>query len=251
MNRPVTETVGSADGLVNLRDIGGLPVRGGGRTRSGVLYRSDAPYPGDRRPESVSVWPPVSVLDLRSQRETDHVGYQWDSGTVVHHSPLHDDAAPTTGRPTSLAGMYRTIVGNDAPRVARAASVVMRAAGPVLVHCTVGKDRTGIVVAALLLAVDVEPDAVIEDYLETASNIDALRARWVAKGVIRPGGKPIREEFMQAPSEAISAVVDLMTGWRGGPRAWMSDHGVDIVDVDSWHKRLVDDGSTAEGTVLK
>jgi hypothetical protein len=52
-------------GLCNVRDVGGLPTENGPTTRAGVLYRSDAPQPGDRPP----AWPPRTVLDLRSTRE--------------------------------------------------------------------------------------------------------------------------------------------------------------------------------------
>jgi protein-tyrosine phosphatase len=36
---------------------------------------------------------------------------------------------------------------------------------PVYIHCTAGKDRTGIVVAALLTAIGVEREIVVEEYL--------------------------------------------------------------------------------------
>lgn len=36
---------------------------------------------------------------------------------------------------------------------------------PVLIHCLSGKDRTGIVVAALLLILDIDKETIIEEYL--------------------------------------------------------------------------------------
>lgn len=38
-----------------------------------------------------------------------------------------------------------------------------------LIHCTAGKDRTGFLVALILLALDIEPEAIFEDYLRSAS----------------------------------------------------------------------------------
>jgi hypothetical protein len=51
--------------LVNLRDVAGVRLAGGGTVPAGVLYRSDAPYPGDAAPQTVPVWPPATVIDLR------------------------------------------------------------------------------------------------------------------------------------------------------------------------------------------
>jgi len=42
------------------------------------------------------------------------------------------------------------------------------------VHCAAGKDRTGIVVAALLLAAGVEPDSVVAD---SGRSRDGMQAR--------------------------------------------------------------------------
>jgi hypothetical protein len=39
----VTAVADPAGGLCNLRDLGGLPTVDGGRTRAGILYRSDLP----------------------------------------------------------------------------------------------------------------------------------------------------------------------------------------------------------------
>lgn len=54
--------------LCNLRDVGGLPLVGGGAVHDGVLYRGDAPMVGDQDPEQ-RPWPPGSVIDLRSPEE--------------------------------------------------------------------------------------------------------------------------------------------------------------------------------------
>jgi hypothetical protein len=43
--------------LCNLRDVGGLPLVGGGVVRDGVLYRGDAPMAGDEDP-GLQPWPP-------------------------------------------------------------------------------------------------------------------------------------------------------------------------------------------------
>src|SRR5699024_10604122 len=149
------------------RDIGGMPVRGGGTTRSGILYRGDAPYPDDLTPDRVGVWPPAAVVDLRSDAELERVRYDWPEPTVFHHHPIHSGAVPDNVRAQGdLTDLYEFILQAVPRRVAGVAAIVSdeSLAGPVFVHCAAGKDRTGLVVASLLLAAGVEPEAVIADY---------------------------------------------------------------------------------------
>jgi hypothetical protein len=60
----------------NFRDLGGLSLAAGGLTRAGVLYRSDALYPGDAVPAAAPEWAPGTVIDLRSPGES-AAGFPW------------------------------------------------------------------------------------------------------------------------------------------------------------------------------
>jgi protein-tyrosine phosphatase len=230
----------ASDRLVNLRDVGGLPLVGGGATRSGVLYRGDASYVGDRAPTSVSTWPPAVVVDLRTERETSRAAYAWPDGTIVHRSPLHEAAVPENIRADGdLASLYRFILDEVPDRVAAAGELVMRAAtGPVLVHCAAGKDRTGVVVAALLLASGVEPEAVIADYVATARNMASLEQRWLDTGVRTADSRPLPHGWLLAPAAVMAAVVDRFTAHPGGAGRWLVDHGASSEALDTFRSRL-------------
>ncbi|OZF45783.1 tyrosine-protein phosphatase [Rhodococcus sp. 14-2470-1a] len=232
-------------GLVNLRDLGGLPMVGGGTTRPGVLYRGDAPYPGDPDPVQVDIWPPAAVIDLRSRHEIDQVGYQWPPGPVVHHHPVHDAAAPERQIPNTLREIYAEMVNERGHRIAEVLALAAGVDGPVFVHCAVGKDRTGVVVAVLLLAGGVEPWAVSDDYLATESNLPSIRARLRSKmdSLPQPPTRtteraPVARGLFAVSPEAISGVVDVVMAWPGGPTAWLTDHGASRSDVDAWRRRL-------------
>lgn len=224
----------SASTLVNLRDLGGMPTQDGTATRHGVLYRSDAPYPSDTDPSTVQQWPPAAVLDLRSQRERDDVGHEWTGDSKLYHWPLYDRAAPISRDAPNLVDLYRNILEAVPHRVAAVVDVAADAKAPLLIHCAAGKDRTGITVAALLLAADVKPEAVVEDYLATAANMALLRNRWEVKG----RDITVAEEWLLTPQEAIEYVLEQFMSWRGGTIGWLTDHGARLDAVEAWRSQI-------------
>jgi protein-tyrosine phosphatase len=223
--------------LANLRDLGGLPLVGGGQTRESVLYRSDASYEGDSQPEHVPVWPPATVIDLRSDAETDVWPHPWSSVTSVHHHPLFDAARlESLSDIDGLTGLYAAILDQKSDQIGSLLRHAAEAHGPVLVNCAAGKDRTGIVVAALLLAAGVEPSAVVADYRATELNIARLLNRWEAKGVSH--GHEIPASWLEAPEEAINLVISRIAGCEGGSIGWWLDHGATRHDLDVWRSKL-------------
>lgn len=223
------------DRPANVRDLGNLPLVGGGLTRPGVLLRGDAPYDGDAPPPDVP-WPPGTVIDLRGPSEWRRASAAWPDSTAVVQHPLYD-AAALDGIPPdqALLAVYDDILTGAAHRVAAVAALVGDT-GTTFVHCTAGKDRTGVVVAALLLAAGVEPTAVAADYQRTEDAMPQVLARAFGRRVIE------RDRFhapwAAAPAGAIAAVIDRITTWRGGPRQWHLDHGADAAALDAFVARF-------------
>ncbi|WP_235735477.1 tyrosine-protein phosphatase [Nocardioides alcanivorans] len=229
--------------LVNLRDVGGLPIQGGGVTNSDVLYRGDAFWPGDVTPHQVKVWPPAVVIDLRSDAEVARVRYDWTEPAVFRHHPIHEAAVPTDLRAQGqLVDLYRFLLKQAPDRLAAVANIVGDdLEGPALVHCAAGKDRTGIVVASLLLAADVEPEAVIDDYVQTAGNMDALIERWAAAARAagrEPNADAFNNTWLLSPREAITEVVEVFEGHQGGTRGWLLANGADEARLERWRERI-------------
>jgi hypothetical protein len=242
--------------LANFRDLGGLPLAGGGVTQDGILYRSDAPYPGDAAPDHAPLWPPATVIDLRSPGEGG-LGYPWPAAVTVHQVPLMRRAAlvtdadrpardrPVRDRPVTLASVYLAMLKAVPQDLASAVGIAARSAGPVLVHCAAGKDRTGVAIAVLLLAGGVEPESVVMDYTTTASRMSALVSRLQDRGRRLPVDVDPDSELLGAPAEAIGLVIDRLTGWPGGPQAWVTEHGGSAGDLSRWRDRLAAGGSSS------
>ena len=57
---------------------------------------------------------------------------------------------------------------------------------PVLIHCLSGKDRTGIVIAALLKILDVSDAVIVEEYLLSEGNVSAESIMQALSGIGEP-----------------------------------------------------------------
>jgi protein-tyrosine phosphatase len=220
----------SFDGLDNVRDVGGLPLRDGGRTAHGVLLRSASlvqASPGDVR-RLVEEFGLRVVLDLRTPHEIERdgptavaaAGVETVSLTFVGESREH---LPETGEDTDpLLRNYLGYLGDHPSNVVEA---VRRIAGqaPALAHCAAGKDRTGVLVALVLETVGVERDAVVADYALSAVNVESMFRRWTAAaGIDMPDD--LTPHLPRA--EVMHDVLAHLDTEYGGAAGWLSANGL-------------------------
>lgn len=166
-------------GVANLRDVGGIPV-GASRVREGILLRSGnlarlTPQGDDELRARVR-----HVIDLRDDTEV-RAEPSALTGVRTTRIPLFlGSAASFFADDMSLEGMYRHLVDDASDRLVAAIRIIAEGE-PTLVHCTVGKDRTGVTVALALSAVGADRDAVVEDYALTASQMPVERTKAIVQ----------------------------------------------------------------------
>lgn len=224
--------------LVNLRDVGGADPA----LRRGMLLRGDAPHSQDEHVYADVSWPPATVVDLRDDREKNEPHPLSDNGRVIS-LPLTDGAtsASLDVAPTSLGALYRAMLeGRSAETLVEAMHVLALADGPVLVHCTAGKDRTGIVVALALCLLGVPRSAIIADYRRT----DAAMPRVISRipitlaGGVADASWTLPPEFSRAPAHAIEEFLDALDAHPGGAEGWFQSRGGDTLIVDALRTRM-------------
>ncbi|MEV7357391.1 tyrosine-protein phosphatase [Kitasatospora sp. NPDC091276] len=152
-------------GVRNFRDAGGI-----GALRRGVLYRSGSFHTlteeGARRLKALGL---RTVLDLRSPVELE----VWpDLRHGLDHEALNLPTLPANREdvdqpwPEDQAALYPFMARTAGPSLA---AVVRRLAAPgalpALVHCAVGKDRTGLTIAVLQSLLGASEADVTADFL--------------------------------------------------------------------------------------
>ena len=187
-----------ADGLTNARDLGGLPRRDGSVTPSGVFFRAEnvdrlTPAGWDR----VYAAGVRSVVDLRQPAERDQDTSPrpgWLTTRHVDHDGLDEHPEFWVDYwETGLVGTALYYLPHLAALPERTGAVLAALAdapeGGVLFHCMAGRDRTGLIAAILLSAVDTEPEAIVDDYLETVRRASVGGRRGTAR-TSRPSWRP-------------------------------------------------------------
>ncbi|EFQ83741.1 hypothetical protein HMPREF0063_11404 [Aeromicrobium marinum DSM 15272] len=211
------------DVVPNLRDLGGVPAADGLTIRPARLLRSAAPWADDVAPPGI-LWPPTTVVDLRSAMETEHDHPIAGSGVSVVNIPLLAALRPGARIAATLSEMYGVVLDTAADRLVDVVRAVADSEGPALVHCAAGKDRTGVAVALMLSLVGTPREAVVADYLATELHLDAIHARLEAS----PGAEHrvhLPAEFFTVPVAAILAVLDVWDSHPHGVHGWFRDAG--------------------------
>ncbi|MCL6735772.1 tyrosine-protein phosphatase [Streptomyces neyagawaensis] len=189
MTQQIPSTEPELAGVRNFRDVGGLPTVDGRRMRHGVLYRSghlahatddDAAFlsslglhtifdfrnAADQKLEGPDVeLPGVRNVNLPLSDPADGAEF-WKmvrDGDVDQLRALLDDGK-AAGR---MIASYRTIIKHRTAEHSRVLHALAEDSVPALMHCAAGKDRAGLSVAITLLAVGVEREAIVADYLES------------------------------------------------------------------------------------
>ena len=222
-----------ADNIFNLRDVGGWNAADGKKVRTGQVFRSDnlglaTEADLDLLVNQLGI---RHVIDLRRAEEWDVAGRfpEIDEVEFHHFELLHvkwenlgrdfprgeEDVVPFLRQ--RYSGMY------EAGYVSIRDSLDVIASGePVLFHCMAGKDRTGLVAAALLSVLGVEEEDIAADY--ELSNVGIARWRvWRDANI----GKPWKESGLNTPAVAMLETLEEMKTRFGSMTAYVAATGFD------------------------
>jgi len=256
------------EGTHNFRDIGGMPVTSGGRTRAGVLYRSDA-LSGltPRGLEQLAATGIEVVLDFRTAMEQQMAPDRLPASPprvvqlgvlegamaglaqeVLRSASQTDDPEAASriieaalAQIPSLPDLYVSMLQHGASAFAETARTVAESDGAVLVHCTAGKDRTGVAVALILEVVGVERTAIVDDYASSERN---LAGPWTERmfGMLQAMGLPrtpaLDDLVAATPPAAILTALEWVDANHDGAAGYLRSGGLTDADLDALRRRL-------------
>ena len=229
-------------GAVNFRDVGGLPA-GPSLTRPGVLYRSGNLAKLDEAGvAALSELGIRRIIDLRADDEVAHAPSRVPGLTVhTQRVPLFlGSVASFFADDITLEEMYRRLVEDSADRVVDVVRGII-AEQPTLVHCTVGKDRTGVTVAIALSAAGVDAEAVIADYARTEELLPKWRnARVVEKlRSMHPEALHLEDLATRSPAPVMREMLRRLDARYGSTAGYLRAHGMREEELVALHRALI------------
>ena len=248
------------DGVVNMRDVGGMPTRDGGVITPGRLLRSDNLQDLTEASVRTLLGPMrvTDVVDLRSFVELEREGPSPLTGRPevrisdftmyaadAHHSALppgerelpwqtmarergwlpagQDQTHPDHDRHWSTH--YLGYLGERPDSIVAALRTIAAAPGATVVHCAAGKDRTGTVTSLALMVAGAEPEAIVTDFAASAQRVPQLLERLRRRPAYAAdmAGKTVAEQSPRP--ETMRLLLQTLDEDYGGVLGWLDRQG--------------------------
>ncbi|MCR8692307.1 tyrosine-protein phosphatase [Rhodococcus pyridinivorans] len=224
------------DGVFNVRSVSGPYLTPNRLFRSATLdHLTDD---GRKTLEQIGI---RTVIDLRDARE--RTGNTATASWNVLHHPLYD---PATGPPRSgeITAIYRALLDERGSSLTDAVRALAYSPAPVLVHCTAGKDRTGLVVAVASAAVGVPESAILDDYSCSGPRLRPYREDAVRLLLSDLALDPVQyaesvELHLDSPASALQSALDHIRRRHGSVTGYLDAHGFTADDLAALRTRLL------------
>jgi protein-tyrosine phosphatase len=181
-------------GAVNFRDLGGFRTEDGRTVGRGLIFRSgelNTLNPADL--ETLSKLQIRYIYDLRTDAERASAPTNWTVAPpsiipiAVGFDAKEDPSASMQAffaegtdpahAMAAMRGATAKIAVDGAPAIGKILRALSQGDAPAIIHCTAGKDRTGVVSAVLLTLLGVSKEDVYNDYLMSNSAVSAQMMR--------------------------------------------------------------------------
>jgi protein-tyrosine phosphatase len=246
------------EGGTNFRDAGGYPTADGRSVRWGHVYRSGALHRlTDDDLHAVAKLGIRVVFDLRREVECERAPSRLPASVDRRHLPIGGESSRTkeqydllvAGRLAEvtsdfLVDVYDDLCGIGATTFGSVLTGMAEPDGtPALVHCTAGKDRTGVAIALLLSVLGVDDELILDDYELSTEHFTERQLDRLPGGsdAARVSPEHFRVLF-GAPRHALASALTTLRRRHGSIERYLVDEaGVDPAVFDVLRARLLED----------
>jgi protein tyrosine/serine phosphatase len=178
---------------------------------------------------------PRLVVDLRTEQECAREGRGLSAVEHVRYVnvPLQPKAAlnpeqGAAGLAASLLDDYVLQIRDNGSQLLAALELLAgHGSLPAVVHCTAGKDRTGILVALLLELLGVQREQVVADYAATTENMPGILARIRSSSFFQGNGLAAAPAWIfESDPETMRAFLTWLDAEFGGVERWVTTGGL-------------------------
>ncbi|KUM87663.1 MULTISPECIES: tyrosine-protein phosphatase [Streptomyces] len=245
MTQQIPSTEPDLSGVRNFRDVGGLPTADGRRVRHGVLFRSG--HLAHATEEDAAFLTSLglhTIFDFRNAADQKLEGPDVDLPGVTNvNLPLSDPAEGTwfwkmvrdgdieqlrellgDGKAAErMTNSYRTMVKERTAEHSEVLRSLAEDSVPALMHCAAGKDRAGLSIAVTLLALGVEREAIIADYLESNAKHRRYKVRRTSTSAdaYSPEVMELLSPLFEARAEYLQAAFETIEETWGGVEEYL------------------------------
>ncbi|MFD9081354.1 tyrosine-protein phosphatase [Streptomyces erythrochromogenes] len=216
------------ENLHNFRDLGGYRGADGAAVRWRTLYRADS-----LGKLSGADWAGFlelgigTVIDLRYPWEIEAKGrvpeaerFHYVNLSIEHRPYDQAEIDPGLDPWRYLADRFAEVAEDGAEEIRQVLETIAEAPGPVVFHCTSGKDRTGLIAAFVLTLLGVPEEQVLADFALTELATERLAADWRAANPDRVMKWP---SYGRAPAVVMELVLADLRARHGSVHGYLKD----------------------------
>lgn len=230
--------------LLNLRELGGMPLDDGSTFAMDRFWRSSSP--SNLSPEEVSSILDAgvtTVIDFRSVAELERCGNPFrDNGRCDFHSiPLFagdpanfKDKAMSFLKDNTLGDFYIIMIDKLASEITKVLRILKDAPGITLYHCTHGKDRTGVITCILYLLAGASQENIISNY-----KISYELIKPIVDPIIERAPDVMKHALRSDKSNMETFLNHINTVYNGDITLYLRSAGMTCEEIDDLRKKCI------------
>lgn len=227
-------------GIHNFRSITGRTADGR-EVIPGLVWRSSALLQeSDEVAADLAGLGIQTVIDLRDASERRQSPTTNPGSLTWHHIPVFGDQLRGL-RWDTLDDLYAIMLNRRGDTLAQAVVTVSESLpAPVLVHCTAGKDRTGVTCALIQEVIGVRRSDVLDDYAQSGVLLgpDYLADLGTVTGWGEMAGEAAHRA-VQSPRELLEHVLTRIDEQWGSAAGYLREQGVDEAHLERLRSTLL------------